>query len=84
MTTVYRVSINGNCADAPIFTTIEAAQKVIKAYRDYMVRRGCEITKDEPNTFSAVWGGWESHHNVITITEIELDKKPPTWDWERW
>lgn len=84
MTIVYRVSINGNHSDAPIFSTLATAQRTIKAYRDYMMRRGCDIVKDDLNCFSAIWGGWESHQNTILITEIELDKKPATWDWERY
>ena len=77
--TLYQVVLNKIDDRSPIFQNREEAIAMVRGYRNYMVRRGCDIVTDQEDKFSAIWGGWSEHQNTMWIREIKLGEIPGTW-----
>ena len=76
---LYQVVLNKIDDRSPIFQTREEAQALVRKYATYMKRRGCQVIKEEPDHFSAIWGGWSEHQNIMWIREIQVGKIPDSW-----
>lgn len=77
--TLYQVVLNKIDERSPIFQTREEAVSIVRNYANYMKRRGCDVVQDREDMFSAIWGGWSEHQNVMWIREIQIGKIPETW-----
>lgn len=77
--TLYQVILNRVEANTPVFQTREEALALITRYSDYMKLRGCVVTHDNEDFFSAIWGGWSENKNTMWVREIQTGKIPETW-----